>query len=268
MQASLLTFLVWCIAFCFAHNAVAQEPRTLAIDQYRVSFAENFDSLDVSSWGEPPARWIAHTPWSGDFGDARFADPKEGFPFTIADGILRIEARKGPDGKWRSGLLSAVNKNGNGFSQQYGYFEARMKLPPGPGVWPAFWLAGVDRSHFTPEIDAIEYYGHAPDEFRSVYHVWREQKGGENSGDQFVKKVEPGALTIGFNTYGIEINPKKTGFYFNRELIWEIDTPKEFQGRFFPLVNLALGSGWPIDHTPSPSYLYVDYIRVYQKIGG
>lgn len=140
--------------------SVAQEP--ININAYRLTFAENFDSLDVSAWGEKRSRWIAHTPWNGDFGDARFTDPAPGFPFTTDQGILKIEARKGTDGTWRSGLLSSVNPKGEGFSQQFGYFEARMKLPPGKGVWPAFWLIGVDRSKYTAEIDVLEYYGRAP----------------------------------------------------------------------------------------------------------
>ena len=82
-----------------------------------MTFEENFDKLDVSAWGENGSRWIAHTPWNGDFGDARFTDPTEGFPFTVEEGILRIEARKGPDGNWRSGLLASTNAKGQGFSQ-------------------------------------------------------------------------------------------------------------------------------------------------------
>ena len=64
------------------------------------TFDENFDKLDVSAWG-PGTRWIAHTPWNGDYGDARFTDPGPDFPFPTRDGMLRIEARKGDDGKWR-----------------------------------------------------------------------------------------------------------------------------------------------------------------------
>jgi hypothetical protein len=119
---------------------------SLNLDGFEVTFSEDFDGeLDVSPWG-PGTRWIAHTPWDGDFGDAAFADPVEGFPFTIEKGILRIEARKDDslkdkwNRKWAAGLLSSNDPKGNGFSQQYGYFEMRAKLPAGAGVWPAFWL--------------------------------------------------------------------------------------------------------------------------------
>ncbi|API50383.1 1,3-1,4-beta-glycanase [Rhizobium leguminosarum] len=243
--------------------SVAQEP--LNIDAYQLTFEESFDSLDVSAWGEKTSRWIAHTPWNGDFGDARFTDPAPGFPFTTDQGILKIEARKGADGTWRSGLLSSVNPKGEGFSQQFGYFEARMKLPPGKGVWPAFWLIGLDRSKYTAEIDVLEYYGRAPYEFSMGFHIWRQSQGGQNSTGGYWQKVQDGILNSEYHTYGVDIQADKTSFYLDRQFIWSFDTPKEFHMPFYPLVNLALGSGWPIDETPNPSILLVDYIHVYQR---
>ncbi|NKK68163.1 family 16 glycosylhydrolase [Rhizobium leguminosarum bv. viciae] len=243
--------------------SVAQEP--LNIDAYQLTFEESFDSLDVSAWGEKTSRWIAHTPWNGDFGDARFTDPAPGFPFTTDQGILKIEARKEADGTWRSGLLSSVNPKGEGFSQQFGYFEARMKLPPGKGVWPAFWLIGLDRSKYTAEIDVLEYYGRAPYEFSMGFHIWRQSQGGQNSTGGYWQKVQDGILNSDYHTYGVDIQADKTSFYFDRKFIWSFDTPKEFHMPFYPLVNLALGSGWPIDETPNPSILLVDYIHVYQR---
>ena len=77
-------------------KADTEKTPNLSLKGFRVTFSEEFDKpLDVSPWG-PGTRWIAHTPWCGDFGDARFADPVEGFPFTIENGILRIEARREP----------------------------------------------------------------------------------------------------------------------------------------------------------------------------
>ncbi|MBY5398286.1 glycoside hydrolase family 16 protein [Rhizobium leguminosarum] len=243
--------------------SVAQEP--LNINAYQLTFEESFDSLDVSAWGERSSRWIAHTPWNGDFGDARFTDPAPGFPFTTDQGFLKIEARKEADGTWRSGLLSSVNPKGEGFSQQFGYFEAKMKLPPGKGVWPAFWLIGLDRSKYTAEIDVLEYYGRAPYEFSMGFHIWRQSQGGQNTTGGYWQKVQDGILNSEYHTYGVDIQADKTSFYFDRQFIWSFDTPKEFHMPFYPLVNLALGSGWPIDETPNPSILLVDYIHVYQR---
>jgi beta-glucanase (GH16 family) len=140
-----------------------------------------------------------------------------------------------------------------------------MKLPPGKGVWPAFWLIGIDRSKYTAEIDVMEYYGRVPYEFSSGYHIWRQSQGGENTTGGHWTTVEDGTLSNEYHTYGVEISPEKTIIYLDRQSIWSFKTPKEFHTPFYPLVNLALGSGWPIDETPNPSFLLVDYIHAYQR---
>src|SRR5262245_39523181 len=109
----------------------ADEAATIDLSGYTLTFDEAFDSLDVSSRG-PGTRWIAHTPWNGDFGDAKFADPGPDFPFTVSDGVLRIEARKRGGDRWQSGLLASVDTQDTGFLQSLGYFEMRAKFPAGP----------------------------------------------------------------------------------------------------------------------------------------
>ena len=240
-------------------------PPTLNLDGYRVTFDEDFNDpkLSVSAWG-PDTRWIAHTPYAGDFGDARFADPVEGFPFTVENGILRIEARK-TNGKWHSGLLSSVDPKGNGFSQQYGYFEMRAKLPKGPGVWPAFWLLGVprlkDKSVTQIEIDVVEQYGAHPNALHTTVHLWG--PGEKHTGDGKVFPVV--GMTDDFHRYGVMVDPDHITFYFDGVELRRCKTPEAARVPLYLLVNLALGSGWPIEHTPNPSYMYVDYVRAYAK---
>lgn len=242
---------------------------SLDLSGYRLTFAEEFDGpLDVSAWG-PGTRWIAHTPWAGDFGDARFADPGPGFPFTIKDGVLRIEARKDEEGKWSAGLLASNDPLGNGFSQQYGYFEIRTKLPPGPGVWPAFWLcssynrrdksAGKDGS---VEIDIFEYYGRTPSSFTATIHVWEPKPHRSEGSTITTKALEPSS---GFHDYGCLIDPEWITMYFDGIEVCKGKTPPEHNKPLMLLLNLALGPGWPIDKTPNPSVMEVDYVRVYEK---
>lgn len=235
------------------------------LSHYSLVFDENFDSLDVSAWG-PGTRWIAHTPWSGDFGDAAFTDPGDGFPFSVEDGILRIEARKGEDGTWRSGLLASSDPTGAGFHLQYGYFEMRAKLPPGPGVWPAFWLIYNEGPKSSLEIDALEYYGRNPDAYHSVVRVWPRDPADDYSQWHvgLVNPVPSGTLSDSFHAYGVSVDPEWIIFYLDRKEVNRAPTPVEHTGPMFILLNLALGSGWPIDQTPNPSYMYVDYVRAYR----
>jgi len=239
-------------------------PVTLNLDGYHLTFAEEFtEGLDVSAWG-PGTRWIAHTPYAGDFGDARFADPEAGFPFTVENGVLRIEARKDGNG-WRAGLLSSVDPQGNGFSQQYGYFEMKAKLPKGPGTWPAFWLLGVpalkDRSLTNIEIDVLEHYGVAPNALHTTVHLWHPDGRHWAEGRPF---VAPG-MTDDFHTYGVLVTADDLVFYFDGVELRRIRTPEEAKVPLYLLVDLALGGGWPIEETPNPSFLYVDYVRAYSQ---
>ncbi|MGX5668565.1 glycoside hydrolase family 16 protein [Rhizobium daejeonense] len=225
-----------------------------------LSFSEEFDDLDVSEWG-PGTRWIAHTPWSGDFGGARFAAPKEGFPFTTDEGVLRIEASSDAQGDWRSGMLASVDTKGNGFAQQYGYFEIRARLPLGSGVWPAFWLIGRDRSKATAEIDVLEFYGDKPEAYSSVVHVWH--KGGEHYSKGKRIEVFKDADPTEFHTYGVKIDPVFIRMYFDGRLVWKTETQPEHRQPMYMLINLALVEEGVRALTPDPSYMYVDYARAY-----
>jgi len=176
----------------------------LQLCRYKKVFADDFNDLSVSKSNNERARWSAHTPWNGDFGDAQFidpidifADPEKNAPFIVKDGILKIRARKHDNGKWTSGLLSSADPTTAGFALMYGYFEARMKLPPGPGVWPAFWLnANNPKDDKTPsvEIDVLEYYGQFPDGFHSVWHIWDKTDPKKNSGGEIITSVPSGSL--------------------------------------------------------------------------
>lgn len=247
---------------------------SLDLSNYHLTFDEEFNELSVSAWG--PAgpegtRWIAHTPWNGDFGDARFTDPQLGFPFTADNGILRIEASK-KNGRWQSGLLSAVDPKGNGFKQKYGYFECRAKFPKGPGTWPAFWLLGLKNlkglpentgPRINPEIDIVEHYGHWPWRFHYVLHLWG--FGGANRHTEKGERFPAFGLEEDFHTYGVLIDEELIILYFDGIEMHRQATPDEVKTPLYPLVNLALGPGWPTDKTPDPSYMYVDYIKVWAK---
>jgi beta-glucanase (GH16 family) len=245
----------------------AQTPLGAQIDLsgYKLTFDDEFDQLSVSARSSS-TRWIAHTPWNGDFGNAAFTDPAPGFPFTIENGVLRIEAQQDKTGHWASGLIcsrAGDGPNAHGFAQQYGFFEVRAKLPPGPGMWPAFWLIGVDKSKYSSEIDVMEQYGAFP----AIYHVGSQVHRGQAAPQTTGSPITVGerVMTSQFNTYGVSIDPSFIIFYFNRREVWRTVTTPEFQQPFYILVNLALGGGWPIDGAPNPSFMYVDYVRAYEK---
>ena len=237
----------------------------------RPVFAEDFTDFRVSAWGGPGARWIAHTPWAGDFGAAAFADPHAGFPFRVHDHVLNIAAARDLAGKWRSGLIASADPHGHGFARRYGYFEMRARLPAGPGVWPAFWLvSNRPRGDTGPsvEIDVMEYYGAAPGAFHSVLHVWNAVDPARSRGEDHVTAVAPGLLSAGFHRYGADVAPDFVSFYFDRREIWRAPTPPELTRPLMILADLALGGGWPIGGTANPSVMQVSDISVYARRPG
>ena len=245
-----------------------QTPRTINPDEMRLSFIADFnDSFSVSPWG-CVTDWIAHTPWHGDFGDAAFADPTKTFPFTVEDCALAIEARRFDDGKWQTGMLSARDVCNSGWSQLYGYFEIRAKMPDAPGFWPTFWLIGVNPKADvgTSEIDIVEHYTARPDSFTSGVIKHPGVINTEKRVSGHTQEVEPGLMTDHFNMYGVEIDPKETTFYFNRVEIFSVPTEAEFRQPFFPLVSMAVISGDVTKDTPDSVKMYVDYIRAYQRL--
>jgi len=239
-------------------------PEKLDLSHYHLTFDDEFTAMDISAHG-PGTRWTAHTPWGGDFGDAAFGNPGPGGPFSINARGLAITARKDITGHWQGGLICSVDKDGpgdNGFTQRFGYFEMKARLPTGPGTWPAFWLIGKDKSHSASEIDVIEYYGDFPRYFHSTEHVW---VGGKHKYLQArLNEVPFGLLSSQFNTFGVLITPATTNFYLNRVEIWSTPTPPEYDQPMYILANLALGGGWSIKGLSSPQVMQIRYIRVYQ----
>jgi beta-glucanase (GH16 family) len=178
---------------------------------------------------------------------------------------LRIEARKFEDGKWRSGLLASTDPLGHGFAQKYGYFEMRAKLPPGPGLWPGFWLIGNKAPGGSAEADILEYLGHDTSKYEATVHVWPRNNQGRDYQARITVRVDPGSLVNAYHTYGASIEPDFVTFYLDRKQVGRTPTPPEFAQPLFILVSLAMGSGFPIDKTPNPCFMDVDYVRVWQK---
>ena len=194
------------------------------------------------------------------------------------DGNLVITARResftGPDKIQRDYTSARLQTKGH-FAQAYGRFEARMQLPSGKGIWPAFWLLGdnVDTAHWPAcgEIDVLETIGD-PHVMYSTLHG-PGYSGGKAISAQFPLPTGQ-AVDDGFHVYAVEWAPERIRFFFDDHLIVE-RTPKDlpvgaqwvYDHPFFILLNLAVGGDWPgppNEHTVFPQRLLVDYVRVYE----
>src|SRR5215216_5230387 len=192
----------------------------------------------------------------------------------VVNGMLVIEARE--EKVTFSGLpySSARIKTQGSHAWQYGRIEARLKLPYGQGIWPAFWMLGENMPQkgwpAAGEIDILEYVGREPDHIYATVHA-PGYSGGNGVGSSLV--VPADALKNDFHIYAIEWQENEIRWYFDDQEYFKVtaeDVPDKwiFDHPFFIIMNLAVGGRWPgyPDKTTAfPQFLFVDYVRVYQK---
>ena len=184
--------------------------------------------------------------------------------YTGADGVTR---------DYTSARMKTLGK----FSQKYGRFEARIKIPQGQGIWPAFWMLGVDIEKIGwpkgGEIDIMENIGKEPATVHGTIH------GPGYSGDKgigFPYNLPPDQhFADDFHLYAVEWESKAIRFYVDDHLyatLTPADLPKGtkwvYAHPFFMLLNVAVGGSWPGNHDAAsvfPQTMLVDYVRVYKR---
>jgi beta-glucanase (GH16 family) len=200
----------------------------------------------------------------------------------IEDGALLIQAVKesftGADGIRRD-YTSARLKTLGLHQWTYGKIEARMKLPYGQGIWPAFWMLGSDIPQVDwpecGEIDIMENIGREPSIVHGTIH------GPGYSGDGGIGSsytlAGGGRFADDFHTFAVEWEKNVIRFYVDGNL-YATRTPSElpagtrwvFDKPFFIILNLAVGGNWPGNPdatTTFPQTVRVDFVRVYQRGG-
>jgi len=172
-----------------------------------------------------------------------------------------------------SGYTSAKILTKGKFEQKYGRFEARIKLPWGQGLWPAFWMLGdTSNASVWPEIgeiDIMENRGQEPTLVNGTVH------GPGYSGGESITKaygLKNNRFDTDFHIFGIEWGENYINFYIDDVLYNQI-TPANVTGNwvfdhpFYIIINLAVGGnyvGSPNTNTVFPQTMLVDYVRVYQ----
>lgn len=193
---------------------------------------------------------------------------------TVQNGFLIITAKE--EQFQGSNYTSARLLTRGKLEQTYGRFEARIRLPNGKGLWPAFWLLGDDSNgtEIWPqigEIDIMEYVGDEPTTVFGTVH------GPGYSGGESISKsyeLEGDRFDSGFHIFGIEWGPDYINWYVDDKLYSQItpeDVPGEWvfnRGPFYIILNVAVGGslpGNPDAETVFPQTMLVDYVRVYKQ---
>lgn len=234
-----------------AHSAAGDIPG------WKLTFQDEFDgaTVDATKWGNR-YKW----------GEAQINSELQAYvddAFQLQDGILTIVGDKrsatyaGQTFQYASGVIASVHE------QTYGYFEARLKVPAGQGMWPAFWLLGAVGTPGVNEIDIHEILGHQPSTVHMTVHWGTDYAAGHMSdGSDWVGPD----FSTDFHVFGLEWRPDA--------IIWTIDgvERKRHTGAGIPqvpmyvILNLAVGGTWPgapDATTPFPGNYQIDYVRAY-----
>ena len=188
------------------------------------------------------------------------------------EGHLVITAREESFGE--SDYTSARIRTEGLFSQRYGRFEARIKLPRGQGIWPAFWMLGDDiRSVGWPqcgEIDVMELLGQTPDTVYGTVHG-PGYSGGQSIGQTY--QLANADFDAGFHVFAVEWTESRITWFVDGEAYHRV-RPQDLGNRewvfddpFFLILNVAVGGnfpGNPDESTRFPQTMTIDWVRVYR----
>jgi hypothetical protein len=254
-----------------------------AIMSLHRTFHDDFDAHPLAS-----GNWVSHYAGSASWPDARYwggdgsdfkrkdawngeqqiyVDPRYGGrtatplglnPFRVRDGILSIVASRTPpelkpvlfDNEYISGILTTQSR----FSQKYGYFEIRAKIPVGDGVWP-------------PELDVMEGRGRQSGDMVMTTH-WRNRTTGlvQSCGFDFLVPDAP----KDFHDYGVLWAPDRIVYFIDRKPVSDIKVPVGFDDPMYMIVNLAMGAkyfqgvGFVDAESPDTVEFQIDRISAYQ----
>jgi len=188
----------------------------------------------------------------------------------LEDSCLVIEARR-EDYKGYKYTSARVKTKGL-HTWMYGRFEARIRIPFGQGLWPAFWMMGNDKGTVRwpecGEIDIMENIGNQPNVVRGTLHgpdFYRD----DSIGKDFIQSHT--RFADDFHRYAVEWEPGQVRWYVDESHYFTL-TPQDVPGKwtfdhpFYILLNVAVGGHWPgypDQTTIFPQFMHVDYVRVY-----
>lgn len=241
--------------------------------QWQLTWSDDFDGEAGQS--------VDSTKWSFDIGRGTdgwgnqelqyYSDSPKNVALD-GNGNLEITALRESFGG--APFTSGRIKTQNLFAQKYGRFEARMKTPYGPGLWPAFWLLGssVEEEGWPEcgEIDIMELRGQIPNIINGSVHGPGYSAGGAISGSYGLQDQR---FDAAFHVFAVEWGEDFIEYYVDDFLFKKI-TPEDltgdwvFDGDFFMVLNVAVGGnyvGFPTSKTPFPQKMIVDYVKVYKQ---
>lgn len=275
-KVTLLLGIVFAFASCDTENEldVQRDYRLVWQDEFNGALGEG---IDLTKWSYETGAGC-DTPTGCGWGNRElqaYTDRPENISMD-GNGNLAITARREDFGgvAYTSGRITTKGK----FEQQYGRIEARIQMPWGPGLWPAFWMLGsnIDVVEWpqSGEIDVVEYRGQEPNIIHGTVHG----PGYSGLSGNAVTKIfgfENDRFDVDFHVFAVEWGEDFIDFYVDDRPYFRVqpeDVPGEwvYNNPFYLLLNVAVGGnfvGFPSSDTPFPQTMLVDYVRVYEEVG-
>jgi beta-glucanase (GH16 family) len=251
--------------------------------KYQLVWSDEFDSIKGAS---PDSTKWSFELGAGGWGNQEYEVYTKNTANVSTNGVgsLAITAIKAPTTPYPTYYSGRITTKGL-FMQTYGRFEARIKLPYGPGIWPAFWLLSANKDSLDAnnktigwpqcgEIDIMELNGSKPSIINGTIHG-PGYSGGGSIGKSY--GLVNDRYDNDYHLFAIEWGKDYIDFYVDDYLYQEL-TPSSVSGKgdwvyndhpFYIILNLAVGGLYvtgPTDQTPFPQTMLVDYVRVYKEI--
>jgi beta-glucanase (GH16 family) len=275
--------------------------------EWQLVWHDEFDgtAVDVSKWdfdiGNGFFDYKSHR-WIDGWGNEELQYyTREAGNVVVKDSLLTIRALKESlhGCGYTSARLKTRKRDGTAlFAKQYGRFEIRAKVPWGKGLWPALWMLPQDAAYggwaASGEIDLMEIVGEKPHAVLNSIHFGSPGLPAR----ELITHAHPlpgGSTVADWHVYACEWEPGEIRFHVDevhtctRDHWWSCSRTKNGEGviarraadvnpwpapfdqPFFLLMNVAVGGnfpGLPNEQTQFPAELMIDYVRVYDKVGG
>lgn len=243
--------------------------------KWNLVWEDNFDgdSLDLNNWN-----YETHEPGWVNNELQEYTDSTENIYVEDGNLVLKGIKEETEEGiKYTSGKVTTQNKR----DYKYGRFEARLKVPEGQGLWPAFWMMPTDENLYGSwprcgEIDIMEVLGNEPNKAYGTIHY-----GNPHKESQGAYVLNEGSFADDYHVFAVEWEPNEMRFYIDGNLYhtvndWftkqeggdEITYPAPFDQTFFVQFNLAIGGNWPGNPDETTNFdnaeYKIDYVKVYQ----
>ena len=295
---------------------------------YELVFSDEFNGTALNSF-----RWNSQLRWDGEWNGERYEyrvvngedqfyvnilSPDEEHqqeivpvynPFKFDGNRLAIQAIRNPlknsndnrsfgsldDISRQQDFLSGVIATHGKFSQKFGYFEARIKIPGHVGAFPAFWLFHERRSWEgtqRTEIDIMENLGHAPQYIYNSFHFFKNVSEYYSGDANFIKPYPSGQVYTGtdysqdYHVYAVEWSPGKIKWLIDDVVVSQLENGEADFEELYLKINLAMGGNWTnfptnagglgrssgerypnandLNNFNNPS-LEIDYVRAYKR---